>query len=128
VSAARFAVDLTTLTSNEGRRDARLREMGIESARFPTATFVLGAPVAVPQDGLAGASVGVVLTGELDLHGVTKSVEIPAQARLADGRIEVAGSLTFPFADFGMAPPSIGSFVTVEDNATLEFLVILTKP
>jgi len=35
--------------------------------------------------------------------------------------IEVVGSITFPFEEFGMSPPSIGGFVSVQDNATMEF-------
>lgn len=127
VSAARFEVDLTTLTSDNDRRDRRLRESGIETARFPAATFVLAAPVTVPAEALSGATVEVTLAGELTLHGVTRNVEIPAQARLADGRIEVLGSFTFPFADFGITPPDIAGFVTVEDDGTLEFLVLIER-
>jgi polyisoprenoid-binding protein YceI len=125
VTAATFEADLTMLKSDQGRRDARLREIGIESGRFPTATFVLAAPVAVPAAALGGAAVDVTLVGDLTLHGVTKRVEIPAQAQLRGDQIQVAGSLTFPFADFGMEPPSIGGFVSVKEDATLEFLLIL---
>jgi len=128
VTAASFEADLTTLTSDEGRRDNRIREIGLESNRFPTATFVLTSPVEVPSVALAGATVEVTLIGDLTIHGVTKSVSIPAQAQLtADGKINVLGSLTFPFSDFGMTPPSIGGFVSVEDDATLEFVLVLSK-
>ncbi len=58
---------------------------------------------------------------------MTKAVEIPAQARLTNGQIEVVGSLTFPFADFSIQPPNIGGFVTVEDQGTLEFQVFLVR-
>jgi polyisoprenoid-binding protein YceI len=45
VTDATFTVDLTTLESDNGRRDGRLRQVGIESDRFPTTTFVLTAPI-----------------------------------------------------------------------------------
>ena len=128
VTAASFEADLTTLESDESRRDNRIREMGLESDRFPTATFVLTSPVDVPAEALAGTTVDVALVGDLTIHGVTKGVSIPAQAQLAaDGRINVLGSLTFPFADFGMTPPTIGGFVTVFPDATLEFVLVLSK-
>jgi polyisoprenoid-binding protein YceI len=127
VTAARFEADLSTLTSDEGRRDRRLQESAIETARFPTATFVLTSPVAVPADAANGGTVDVTLAGDLTLHGVTKAVEIPAQARLADGRIEVVGSLTFPFSDFAIEPPNIAGFVSVENEGTLEFLLALEQ-
>lgn len=128
VTAASFEADLTTLTSDNDRRDNRIREIGLESNQFPTATFVLTSPVEVAAEALTGATVEVTLVGDLTIHGVTKSVSIPAQAQLtADGTVNVLGSLTFPFADFGMTPPSIGGFVTVEDDATLEFVLVLSR-
>ncbi len=36
-------------------------------------------------------------------------------------------ALTFPFSDFGMTPPSIAGFVSVDDNATLEFSLDLVR-
>jgi polyisoprenoid-binding protein YceI len=127
VTAASFEADLTTLQSDQDRRDQRIRQIGLESARFPTATFVLAEPVAVPAAALGGAAVDVKLVGDLTLHGVTKRVEIPAQAQLRADRIAVAGALTFPFADFGIEPPNIGGFVTVKPDATLEFLLVLER-
>jgi len=127
VTAATLQVDLTRLTSDDGRRDRRLRELGIETNRFPTTRFTLTRPVAIPAEGLTGATVDVTLTGDLDLHGVTKNVTIPSRARVAGDEIEVLGSLTFPFSDFAIEPPNIAGFVTVEDEGTLEFLVSLAR-
>ena len=73
------------------------------------------------------AKVDLTLHGDLTLHSVMKSVDIPARTQLGGGRIQIAGSLAFPFSDFGINPPNVGGFVTVEDNGTLEFLVNLTK-
>jgi polyisoprenoid-binding protein YceI len=125
VTAAAFEADLTTLQSDDGRRDNRIREIGLESNTYPMATFTLTEPVDVPGTAADGTAVEVTLVGDLTIHGQTRSVEIPAQAQLNSDTIEIAGSFTFLFAEFGMTPPSIGGFVTVEDNATLEFLMQL---
>ena len=127
VSAAEFSVDMTTITSDRSMRDNRLRTDGIQTDSFPTSTFTLTAPVAVPAEATSGAQVDVTLHGDLTLHGVTKSVDIPARTQLSGGLIQIAGSLAFPFSDFGINPPNVGGFVTVEDNGTLEFLVNLAK-
>lgn len=127
VTAASFTADVTTLKSDNDRRDARIRQMGIESDSYPEASFTLTAPIDVPAPALTGATAQVTLTGDLTIHGVTKPVSIPAQARLTDGVVEIVGSLTFPFADFGMTPPSVGDFVKVEPDATLEFLLRLAR-
>jgi polyisoprenoid-binding protein YceI len=127
VTAADFEADLTTLKSDRGMRDNRIRTLGLESDTFPTATFKLGAPIAVPAVALTGAPVDVTLHGDLTIHGTTKAVDIPAKAQLNGPTIQIAGSLTFPFSDFGMTPPNFGSFVSVGDDATLEFLVSLAR-
>ena len=127
VLAAAFVADLTQLKSDDSRRDNRLRTRGIESDRFPEATFTLTAPLDVDAAALSGASVDVILSGDLTIHGITRSVAIAGQARLNGDRIEIVAGLTFPFSDFGMTPPDIAGFVQVEDEATLEVLFSLEK-
>ena len=96
LTAGEITIDTTTITSDEGRRDNRLRSEGLQTDQFPTATFMLTQPVDVPAAAVAGTATDVTLVGDLTLHGVTKSVEIPAQAQLTNGQIQVAGSLTVP--------------------------------
>jgi polyisoprenoid-binding protein YceI len=128
VTEAEMTVDTTTIASDEGRRDNRLRSEGLETDRFPTATFTLTGPVDIPAAALDGTAVDIVLTGDLTLHGTTNSVEIPAQAQLVDGQIQVAGSLTFPLADFEITAPNVGGFiVSIADDGALEFLLVLAK-
>ncbi|HVH65151.1 MAG TPA: YceI family protein [Candidatus Acidoferrum sp.] len=127
VSAASITVDVNTLTSDRAIRDARIHRQGLESDRYPTASFVLSSPIALPADAGSGQAINVSATGALTIHGVTRTVTIPMQARLTGTQIELAGSITFPFSDFGMTPPSIGGFVTVQDSATMEFDIKLVK-
>jgi polyisoprenoid-binding protein YceI len=125
VTAADFSVDMTTITSDRSMRDNRLRSDGIQTDTFPTSTFTLTQPVAIPDATTTGAQVDVTLHGDLTLHGVAKTVDIPARAQISGGVIQIAGSLAFPFSDYAINPPNVGNFVTVEDNGTLEFLVNL---
>jgi polyisoprenoid-binding protein YceI len=128
LTAGTLAVDTTTITSDEGRRDNRLRSEGLQTDQFPTATFVVTQPVDVPSAALAGTATDIMLVGDLTLHGVTKSVQIPAQAQLTDGRIQVAGSLTFALADFDIMAPNVGGFIiSIADEGALEFLVAFEK-
>ena len=121
-------IDTTTIASDEDRRDNRMRDEGLQTDEYPTATFVVTAPVDIPAAALAGTPTDVTLVGDLTLHGVTKPVEIPAQAQLANGQIQVAGSLTFPLSDFGIVAPNVGGFiVSIADEGALEFLVVLEQ-
>lgn len=127
VTAASLTVNVNTLTSDRSIRDQRIHQMGLESNRYPTATFVLTTPIDLPAGATSGQIVNVSATGQLTIHGVSKTVTIPIQARFSGSQIELAGSITFPFSDFGMTPPSIGGFVTVQDNATMEFDIKLAQ-
>ena len=128
LTAGTITVDTTSITSDESRRDNRLRNEGLETDAYPTATFTVTQPVAIPAAALTGTPSDLTLVGDLELHGVKQSVSIPAQAQLVDGTIQVAGSLTFPLSDFGITAPNIGGFiVSIADDGTLEFLVSFTK-
>jgi polyisoprenoid-binding protein YceI len=123
-----ITVDTTTLTSDEDRRDNRLRSEGLQTDQFPTATFTLTQPVEVPAAALAGTATDVTLVGDLNLHGVTTSVEIPAQAKLADGTVQVLGSVTFALSDFGIEAPNVGGFIiSIADQGALEFVAVFAK-
>lgn len=123
-----LTVDTTTIASDEDRRDNRMRQEGLQTDAFPTATFTITAPVDIPAAALAGTATDITLVGDLTLHGVTKSVTVPAQAKLADGKVQVAGSLTFPLADFDIVAPNVGGFiVSIADEGALEFLVVFAK-
>ena len=127
VTAADFRVDVSKLSSDQSRRDQRIHSQGLESDRYPTATFKLTSPIALAADAGNGQTIHISATGDLTIHGVTKSVTIPLDARLTGSEIELVGSITFPFSQFGMTPPSIGGFVSVENNATMEFQLMLTR-
>ena len=80
VTAADITADLTTLQSDDSRRDGQLRRQGIETGQFPTAVFKLTQPIsgtAIPADDTV---VDVTAVGQLTLHGVTKDVSIPLKA------------------------------------------------
>ena len=117
-SGMRIDVDLTTLKSDEDRRDDHMRTMAIETDRFPTATFLTTSDLVVPADGSSTAR--PLMRGELTLHGVTRTVDVPVQARYDGARVEVVGTLSFPWDMFEMERPNL-SYVTVEADPTMEF-------
>ncbi len=127
VDAGTFTVDVTTLTSDRAQRDQRIHSIGLQSDRYPTASFKLTSPIALPGTASNGQIVQVSAVGDLTIHGTTHNVTIPMTAKLSSGQIEVAGALTFPFSQFGMTPPNIGNFVTVQNNATMEFLLYFQR-
>jgi polyisoprenoid-binding protein YceI len=128
LTAGQITVDTTSIASDKPQRDGRLRNEGLQTDTYPTATFKLTKAVVVPAGALAGTASDITLTGDLTLHGVTKSVDIPAKAQLVNGTIQVAGSISFPLSDYSIVAPNLGGIiVSIADNGTLEFLVDFSK-
>jgi len=120
-TAASFVVDVSTLKSDRSMRDEKIRSIGLESERYPTATFMLSSPIRLPASASRGQVVHVSATGALTIHGTTKTETIPLAIRASASEIDAVGSITFPWSEFNMTAPSVGGFVTVTNGATMEF-------
>lgn len=119
--------NLQTLTSDRDMRDQRIKTLGLESDTFPESTFVLTEPIELATGPQAGETVTVDATGDFTLHGVTKSVTIPIEARW-DGRdVQLVGNLPIVFGDYDMETPNVGGFVSVDDNGEMEFQLFFRK-
>jgi polyisoprenoid-binding protein YceI len=124
IASAQIAADLTGLTSDQARRDSAIRERGLETARFPDATFTLTAPITLPSTPVKGTSYRVTATGDLALHGVTRSVKVALEAKWNGSTIAVAGSTPIVLGDYGMAPIRLPGFVETDDRGTMELQLL----
>jgi polyisoprenoid-binding protein YceI len=127
ISAASFDVAVNTLKSDRSMRDEKIHEIGLESSRYPTATFVLSKQLTLPAGARAGHVVSAAVTGVFDIHGTSQRETLPVEFSLSGSTLQVAGSLTFPWSEFGMTAPSIGGFVSVTGKATMEFELRLRR-
>ncbi len=127
ISEANFEADMTGLTSDEARRDSQIKVRGIESTKFPKATFVLSAPIDLGGAPKVGAELPVKANGKLTLHGVTKEITLDLKARWSGDRIDVAGKTDILMADYAIEPPTIPAIVTVENKGVLELQLIFTR-
>ena len=126
VSSASFTVDMTKVSSDERQRDGQFQNRIMNTSKFPTAIFELTTPIdltAIP-DNLV--QVTVKATGNLTLHGTTKTVSFDVIARRNGAHIEVNGTIPVTFSDYGINNPS-GGPATVGNSGDLEFLLVFTK-
>lgn len=120
ITSVEIAADLTRLQSDDDRRDGRLREQAIETNTFPKSTFRLSTPIdlgAVPAD---GATITASATGELTLHGVTRTVTVPIEARLSGDVVTVTGSITIQFSDYSIQRPTSFLVLSIEAHGVME--------
>ena len=119
MTAASITVDMTQLHSDVDGRDGAMTHQGLETERFPTAEFTLVSTVDLGAPQL-GRPVEFALDGGLTLHGVTRRVVIPVQARWDGDSIQVAGSVTISRHDFDIDVSGLVGF-RIENTGTIEF-------
>ncbi len=120
VNELSVTVDMTTLRSDQSRRDGAMESRGLETNTFPEATFVLTGPIdlgAAPADGEVFTANA---TGDLTLHGVTQSVTLVLEGTLVEGTMVVVGSIEIALVDYDIEKPTGFSVLSIADVGLLE--------
>jgi polyisoprenoid-binding protein YceI len=125
VTAETVTVDLTKVSSDRSQRDDQFQGRIMNTSQFPTAKFVLTKPISLASLPAVGVQVSASATGDLTLHGVTKSVTFPVTAQRTTSAIQVQGSIPITFADWNINNPS-GGPASVGTSGSLEFLLDFT--
>jgi polyisoprenoid-binding protein YceI len=126
VQSASFTADMTTVTSDEGRRDNQFNGRIMATAQFPTATLVLTQPIQLDSVPDNLVEITEQAAANLTLRGTTQPVTFDLKARRNGATIEVNGAIPITFADYGIPNPSTAG-ISTEDHGELEFLLVLTK-
>ncbi len=95
-SSVEVTIDTTSLWSDDERLTGHLKSADFfDVENFPTASF--------KSTGIAaGAEGGYTLTGNLDLHGVTKQISFPANIELNDQGFSANAEFSINRFDFGI--------------------------
>ena len=121
-----FTVDLTTLKTDNDRRDGYVQGRTLETAEYPEATMVVqelrDLPVPLPTTGTHSFTIA----GELTLHGVTRATVWEATADFGEEAITGQARTAFDFAAFDIAIPSVARVLSVADDIRLELDFRLT--
>jgi len=126
VQDANFTADLTGLKSDSGNRDSQVQGRILNTSQFPNATFKLSQPIALGNVPANLQEIKVNATGDLTIHGTTKSVTFPITARRNGDTIETNGSIPITWSDYNISAPS-GGPAQVADSGQMEFLITFTR-
>jgi polyisoprenoid-binding protein YceI len=127
VTAATFSVPMKTVISDKSQRNAQFDGPIMDVSSYPTGTFTLTKPISLGTLPAVGKIKSYTATGNLTLHGHTRSVTFTMNAERTASTIEVQGSIPVLFSDWSIANPSIGGFVTTQNHGLLEFLLVSRK-
>lgn len=125
VTAAEFSVDMTTVKSDEPKRDAQFESRIMDVINFPTSTFVLATPITLNESHLSG-NTNHRASGTLTLRGSNKQVDVDLVSSVRGGRITIAGEIVIVFEEWGIPNPSIPG-ISTEDSGILEFNIVLER-
>jgi len=128
ITSVDMTVDMTQLITDDSRRTGAIRNQAIETGTFPEASFTLTEAIdlgSLPED---GEPVSVSANGDFTIHGVTRAETIDLTAEISGGVIVIFGQLgPILLADYNIAQPSAAIVLSVEDNATMELQLFLTR-
>ena len=110
-------IDMTSLTTDQEKLVAHLKSPDFfDVAKFPKATFT---STSIKAGGEKGATHTV--TGNLELHGVKKSISFPATIKVAGDAVDANASFGINRKDFGVNYPG-----KADDLIKDEILLTLT--
>lgn len=132
LTGGEFTVDLRSIefTDDPGlpvaNRSEYLRTSALETDTFPTATFTVGEPVALPE---LGAATVVEVPGTFELRGVSRPMTIPVEVRAGSDQVVIGTEtpVTVRLSDHEITPPEIPGVAKVVDEGQFEFVVVLRR-
>ena len=97
-STVNLTIDATSLWADDERLTGHLKSPDFfEVETYPTATF--------QSTAIAAEGDGYLMTGNLTLHGVTKSIAFPAAITVEEGRVTAQAEFAIKRFEFGLEYP-----------------------
>jgi polyisoprenoid-binding protein YceI len=96
----------------------------LNATRSPTATF--------KSERVTGRATGsnaydLTITGELSLHGVTRSVSLPLRVEIGGHTLKATGYVLLRQTECGISPVTVAAVVKVKDELTIDYVFVATK-
>ena len=112
VAAAEVKIDMDSTWSDNEKLTAHLKSPDFfDTAKFPTATFT--------TTDIKSTSAEKTVTGNLDLHGVNKSISFPADIQVTDNAVTVKAEFAINRKDFNINYPGKTDDL-IRDNVVLK--------
>jgi polyisoprenoid-binding protein YceI len=122
-SQVTLSIDAASLATDDPKLDAHLQSPDFfDVAKFPKATFT--STEIKPQGGPDGAT--HLVTGNLELHGVKKSISFPAKISLDGQSVKAAADFAINRKDFGMVYPGMTDNL-IKDEVAIKLTVNATR-
>ena len=123
-----IVIDVSQLTSDEGRRDNYIRNNGLQSSKYPQATFKPTKVEGLPASVKPGDQLTLKVTGDLTVKQTTKPVTFDVTLTAGQDKVTGTAAAEILLSDFGAGPIQLAMLQT-EDKAKLvfEFVALPTQ-
>ena len=122
-----FKVDLSTLETDESRRDNYVRNNVLETDQYQYAEFVVESIDAFPAGYIEGEEASLTLTGMMTIKDVSLPISFTVLARQAGDTLTATADTEFLMSDFGIDPPSV-TIAKSKDGVVLQVVLIAREP
>jgi polyisoprenoid-binding protein YceI len=112
--SAAFSGEVTSMVTGDEARDKDMWKW-FESEKFGAVEFRLKK--------ITGEGDARVANGDLVIHGVTKSVDIPVKLERTDKALKISGAITIDHTEFGLAKIRKMALLSVDTKVKVEFVV-----
>jgi polyisoprenoid-binding protein YceI len=126
IDAATIEVDLTTITSDQPRRDPAIQR-ALDTVTFPTATIASRGPVELGSVPVDGEPFSATMPATLTIRGISQDVEVPLTGQRVGDVVVVVGALPVDFTAFDVTMPTAPIVLSVEDTGSLEWQLFLRR-
>lgn len=116
-------VDLSTIASDEARRDSYVKQETLDVAHYPTAELTVVGTYGLPQPLPASGEWKFTLVTNLRVHDTTHEVSWDVTGQRVGREIRATARATVHFGDFGLQRPSVAAVLSVQDEIRLEVLL-----
>jgi polyisoprenoid-binding protein YceI len=116
-------VDLSTIASDEARRDNFIKQETLDVARYPTAELTVVGSYGLPQPLPLSGEWKFTLVTSMTVHDTTHEVSWDVTGQRVGRELRATARTTVHFGDFGLQRPSVAAVLSVQDEIRLEVLL-----
>jgi polyisoprenoid-binding protein YceI len=96
----------------------------LDVSRFPAVTF---RSRTVMGKSTAQGVYDLEISGDLSLHGVTRTVTLPLRVELSGETLKASGRLVLRQSEYGIRPVTVAGVVKVKDELMIDYAIVATR-
>jgi len=119
-----ITVDISQFKSEYALRDTVIRNLFLQSSRYPMAEFATKSIEGLPDAYVEGRDVALQIRGDLKIRDTTRSTTFTGTIKLDGNTLTGQATTQIRMTDFGFDPPQFANILRAENDALLEMRLV----